>query len=180
MHVCALWLPILVSAAVVWGVAALCWMVLPHHGKDQGKLPDEPALTAVLKAGQVPPGTYAFPYATRQECRDPEFQKRWTEGPTGWLVVMGPMRMGRSMLLTFLVYLVVSALVGYLAATTLPAAAGAGLVFRVTGTAGVLAYGFAFLPGAIWFGRSRAYVVNHVLDGVLMGLATGGTFALLW
>lgn len=180
MDLFALWLPILASAAVVWVVAALCWMVLPHHGKDQAKLPDEPALTAVLAAGKVPPGTYAFPYATRKECRDPEFTQRWMAGPTGWIVVMGPMRMGRPMVLSFVVYLVVSLFVGYLASTTLTAAAGAGLVFRVAGTAGVLAYCFAFLPDAIWFGRSRAYVVNRLIDGVLMGLATGGTFALLW
>ncbi|MCC7139616.1 MAG: hypothetical protein IT460_14430 [Planctomycetes bacterium] len=180
MDLCALWLPILVSAVAVWIVSAICWMVLPHHAKDQGKLPDEPGLTAVLKAGRVAPGAYAFPYATRKECKDPEFTKRWMEGPTGWLVVMGPMRMGRSMLQTFGVYLAVSVIVGYLAATTLSAAAGAGHVFRVTGTAGVLAYSFAFLPNAIWFGRSRTYMLNHVLDGVLMGLATGGTFALLW
>ena len=53
-------------------------------------------------------------------------------------------------------------------------------VFRITGTMGVLAYCFAPLPNAIWFGHSRASVVNNLLDGVLLGLVTGAVFALLW
>ncbi len=44
MHILApLWLPILVSAAVVFVAAGLAWMALPHHKKDIKTLPDEKA-----------------------------------------------------------------------------------------------------------------------------------------
>jgi hypothetical protein len=88
--------------------------------------------------------------------------------------------MGRNMLLSFLVFLVVSVFIGYLAAETLPAGAGAGRVFRITGTAGVLAYCFSWLPNAIWFSHSGASIRNNFFDSVLYGLVTGGVFALLW
>jgi hypothetical protein len=86
----------------------------------------------------------------------------------------------RNMLLTFLVYLVVSFVIGYLASETLDATASKMRVFQITGAAGILAYCFASLPNAIWFGHSRSSVVNGLIDGVLMGVVTGAVFALLW
>lgn len=34
MDLLSLWLPILLSAAVVWIVSAIVWMALPHHKQD--------------------------------------------------------------------------------------------------------------------------------------------------
>jgi hypothetical protein len=180
MELVDLWLPILLSAAAVWIVSALVWMVLPFHAKDYVGLPNEAAVMGQLRSDGVRPGSYAFPYATRAECKDPEYVRRWKEGPSGWMVVMGPMRMGRNMALTFLVYLVVSVLVGYLASEAIPATAGFMDVFQITGTAGILAYCFSALPNAIWFGHSTPSMVSNFIDGVLYGLTTGLVFALLW
>jgi hypothetical protein len=53
-------------------------------------------------------------------------------------------------------------------------------VFRVLGTAGVLAYCFAFLPNGIWFGAKPRAMAMNVIDGVAYGLVTGAVFAWLW
>jgi hypothetical protein len=96
------------------------------------------------------------------------------------------------MLLTLLVYLAVSVLVGYLGWNALPhagVAAGAlseslrpgfAKIMQVLGTAGVLAYCFASLPNDIWFQRSGREVLTSLIDGVIFGLITAAVFAWLW
>ncbi|MEX2218263.1 MAG: hypothetical protein WD749_05835 [Phycisphaerales bacterium] len=177
-----LWLPILVSAAAVWIASALIWMALPHHRKDFGKLPDEAGFTAALRSMGVGPGNYGFPFCEGHSAqKDPEFQRKWTEGPTGFMTVMGRMNMGRNMFLTFIVYLVVSTLIAYLGAA-IPLARGDSFshVFRVLGVAGVLAYSFAFIPGDIWFAKNPRAIVMCFIDGLAYGLITGAVFAWLW
>jgi hypothetical protein len=178
-----LWLPIVASAAAVWMASAIAWTALPHHKGDHKRLPDEAGFTAALRPLKLAPGNYLFPYCEHNAQRkDPEFVKRFTEGPTGIISLWGPMNMnmGRNMGLSFLVYLVVSVLIGYLGAATLKPGADHAHVFQVLGTAGVLGYSFAFLPGGIWFGQYPRAMVMGVLDGIAYGLITGGVFALLW
>jgi hypothetical protein len=93
----------------------------------------------------------------------------------------GTFSMGANMAKSFAVYLVVSTLIGYLAvAIPLPHGAPFSKVFQVLGTAGILAYAFAFLPGDIWFQQSRRATVANVIDGIAFGLITGAVFAGLW
>ncbi len=177
-----LWLPILVSAVVVFVLSFLLWAVLPFHHKDYKTVPDEAGLTAYLKGAGIPAGNYAFPNcATSKEKRGEEFTKRWKEGPTGLLSVWpNNFSMGRNLALTFLVFLVVSVLIGYLASHALGRAVTPMAIFRFAGTAGVLAYSFAFLPNGIWFNATPSALVRNIVDGVVYGLATGAVFALLW
>lgn len=177
-----LWLPILASAAAVWIASAVIWMVLPHHRKDYKSLPDESGFTAFLKVAALPPGMYAFPHCgDRAKSKDPEFEKRWKEGPTGFVSIWPPMNMPRNMILTFLVYLVVSVLIAYLgAAAGIERGAPFAKVLQVLGTAGVLAYCFAFIPNGIWLGQSARALVMNIIDGIIFGLATGAVFAALW
>lgn len=179
-----LWLPIVASAAAVWIASAMAWMALPHHKHDQKQLPDEAAFTTALRALKLPPGNYGFPHCEHNAQRkDPEFVKRFTEGPTGIMSLWGPMNMnmGRNMILSFLVYLVVSVMVAYIgvAAGFKPGMEHA-RVFQLLGAAGVLGYSFAFLPCGIWFGQYPRAMLMAVLDGIAFGLITGGIFALLW
>ena len=53
-------------------------------------------------------------------------------------------------------------------------------VFQVSGTAGIIAYCFAFIPNAIWFQAGWRSIVNNIFDGVVFGLATGAVFGGLW
>lgn len=178
-----LWLPILVSAAAVWVASAVIWMALPHHASDWKGLPDEAAFTSALKSLNLPTGVYGFPHCTaRSQRNDPEFQKRWKEGPTGLLNLWpNNMSMGKNMVLSFLVYLVVSALIAYLgAAAEIPHGASFAKVFQILGTAGVLAYAFAMIPNGIWFNAGARAITMNFLDGVVYGLVTGAVFAWLW
>lgn len=176
-----LWLAILASGAAVWVYSALAWMALPHHKNDFRGLPDEAGAMAAIRALQLRPGNYCFPHAgTREEKRSAEFAARWKEGPAGLLNVWGPVNMARNMVLSLVVNLAVSFVVGYLASTSLTRGADFWKVLQLTATAGVLGYTFGSLPNAIWFGSSRNAVLANLFDGVMQGLITGLVFASLW
>ena len=53
-------------------------------------------------------------------------------------------------------------------------------VFRVAGTAAFLAYGLGQLSNGIWKGQPWGVVIKEVIDGLIYGLLTGGTFGWLW
>lgn len=180
----ALWLPILVSAVILWFAGFLAWMVLPHHRGDWKPLPDENAQMAELRKQGVPgPGQYQFPYCKDSKAmKDPEWQRKMKEGPAGMLVLFRPggANMGMSMVLYFLQCLIVSLFVGYLASRTVPAGSEYLRVFQVAGTAGVLAWAGALPTAAIWFGRSWSSILKEMLDGVVYGLLMAGVFGWLW
>jgi hypothetical protein len=182
MHVplASLWLPILISAAAVWIASFLVWSVLPLHKNDFKSLPDEPAFTAALRGLNIPAGNYGFPDCKGSNRKDPEFVKRWKEGPSGMLNIWPPISMGRNMVLTFVVYLVMSLLVAYIGSLALARGADKASAFRLLGAAGVLGYGFSFLPQGIWFAWGRRALIQGLLDGIAYGLITGGVFALMW
>ena len=180
-----LWLPILASAAAVWIASFLAWMIVGHHKNDWKEVPGEQNFIDTIKRMGIPPGNYGFPEFRKCEGMTKE-QKvaKWEEmqhSPMGLLRVWGPISMGRNMLLTFLVYLLVSVLAGYLGWTTLPhSGAEFTKVMQVLGTAGILAYCFASLPNDIWFQKSLREVVTSLIDGIVFGLLTGAMFGWLW
>jgi hypothetical protein len=178
----ALWLPILLSAAAVWVIAAVVWMALPHHKRDFIGLADEDGFVDYIRSSGIKPGNYVFP-----DFRDPEVmkaektQKALNEGPVGHLSVwQSPLTMGGKMVATFVVYLVVSALIAYLTRAALPGPAGFAKVFRIAATAGILAYSFSFIPNAVWFGSYRRTIVANLVDGIAYGCITGAIFAEFW
>lgn len=173
-------LPIGAAAAAVWVYSAVAWMALPHHQKDFKGLPDEDGFMAFVRSIGLPPGNYTYPHChSKAQRNDPAFLEKWQTGPMGMVSVWPPMSMGRNMILTFVVYLVVSSVIAYLGWATLAPGDSYGRVFQVLGTAGVLAYTFAFIPNGIWFNHGRA-VFTNMLDGVVSGLITGAMFAWLW
>lgn len=177
----AFWLPILLSAAAVWIASAVAWMALPHHKGDHKKLPNEDAFSAYVKSAGIPAGNYGFPHCGgHSKMKDPAFQKRWTDGPNGFLSVWGQISMGRNMVLTFLVYLVGGYVLAYLADSSgLRHGESFMAIFRFTGTAGILAYGFSFIPTQIWFAAYPRTILMNIIDGIVFGLTTGLIFAAL-
>lgn len=186
-----LWLPIVASAAAVWVASALAWMLVGHHKGDWKEVPNEDEFIASVKRLGIEPGSYGFPEFRRLEGMSKDAkQAKWDEmqkSPIGLLRVWGPISMGRNMLLTFLVFLVTSVLIGYLGWNALPHGAAAGearpefaKTMQVIGTAGVLAYCIAGLPNDIWFQRSRREILTSLIDGILFGILTGAVFAWLW
>lgn len=176
-----LWLPIVLSAVLVWIAAAIAWTALPHHKHDWKRLPDENAFLAAIRPLGIPPGNYGFPYCTHGEAKSEEFQKKWKEGPMGLLCIWpGCGGMGKKMVLSFLIYLVIGTMVAYLADHALEPGAAYLAVFRIVGVAAVLAYTAASLPNAVWFNKPANAVVAELADGIVYGLLTAGTFAWLW
>lgn len=177
-----LWLPILLSAAVVWVVSAIVWMALPHHKPDFIALPDEDGFMDHIRRSGIEPGNYVFPdFRGREAMNSEKTQQALKDGPVGHLSLWPtPLTMGDKMVATFVVYLIVSILIGYLTRVALPGAAPFAKVFQVAGTAGILAYSFSFIPNAVWFGSYKRTIVASFLDGIFFGLITGAIFAWRW
>ncbi len=178
----SLWLPIVLSAAAVWIISAVVWMALPHHKNDFIGLPDEDRFIEFLRGSAIAPGNYVFPdFRGREAMKSEKAGRCLAEGPIGHLSLWKPpLTMGGKMLGTFVVYLIVSALIGYLASITVPEVAPFSKVFQIVTTAGVLAYSFAMIPNSIWFGSYTRTIIAHVVDGLAYGAVTGLIFASLW
>lgn len=177
-----LWLPILISAGVVWIASAIVWMALPHHKRDYIRLPDEDSFIEFVRRSGIRPGNYVFPdFRGREAMKSERINKLLEEGPVGHLSVwQSPLTMGGKLVATFLVYLAVSVGIAYLTRVALPGAAPFGKVFQIAGTAGVLAYSFSFIPNGVWFGAYRRTLVASFFDGIAFGCITGAIFAWFW
>jgi hypothetical protein len=85
----ALWLPILLSAVVVFVVSSIVHMALPWHKNDYLKIPNEDAVRAALRPLNIPPGSYLVPRPTDQkEMGSPEFLEKMKTGPVLMVQVM--------------------------------------------------------------------------------------------
>jgi hypothetical protein len=182
-----LWLPILLSGVGVWIASAVCWMAIGHHKKDRDAIPggrEQELMDAITKLG-IGPGNYGFPDFCQHDDlprkeRMEKMKALYDRRPYGTLRVWGEMNMGVNMFVTFLFYLVTSAVIAYLAWAVLPTGTPFAKVMQVVGTAGVLAYCFASFPGDVWFQTKRRAMVMNLIDGVIFGLMTGAIFAWLW
>ena len=57
----SLWLPILLSAVIVFIASSVIWMVIQYHNSEWKKLPDEEAARSALRGAS--PGQYSVPHA---------------------------------------------------------------------------------------------------------------------
>jgi hypothetical protein len=179
----ALWLPILLSAVIVFVTSSIFHMVLPIHKNDYRKLPEEDRVLDTLRAAGVTPGrTYHFPYCTHKDMKSPETVERLKRGPVGLLTVIpsGPPAMGKYLGQWFLYCIFVGILVAYLTGRTVSPGADYLKVFRVAGTTAFLGYSVAQLQDSIWKGQSWGVTLKHFFDGLIYGLLTAGTFGWLW
>jgi len=176
----ALWLPILISAVIVFVASSIMHMVLPYHRSDYKKLPDEDKTLPALRG--IERGVYMFPHCTHKDMNSPEMEAKRKQGPIGIVTIMspGPMNMGKYLGQWFLFCLVIGLFVAYLAAHTLPTGTHYLTVFRVVGTAAFLAYGLANLSNGIWKAQPWSNVAKEVFDGLIYGCLTAGTFGWLW
>jgi hypothetical protein len=179
----ALWLPVLLSAVLVFIASSIIHMVLKYHNKDYTRLPNEDAVRAAIRAGNPPPGQYVMPYCSdMKDMEKPEMKQKYLEGPVALLTVMrsGVPNMGKYLGQWFVFILVVSFFIAYVAAHAIPAGAMYLHVFRIVGMVGFLAYGMGQIPAAIWWGKPWKSALKDLLDGLVYGLVTAGTFGWLW
>ena len=176
-----LWLPILVSAVVVFVASSLVWMVLPHHRNDWEKLPGEDDILSAFRRTGLHRGQYRFPFVNPRD-RSAETQRRIAENPMGTMVVWppGPMNMGKQLGGWFVYLLVVSFWVAYLCSLALPHGVSYRSAFRFAGTASMLTYALAPVPSSVWWGRPWSTTLKEVADGVAYGLLTAAVFGWLW
>lgn len=182
MNVLDLWLPIVVSAAVVFFASFLAHMVLPYHRKDWGKLPNEDSLLEWVRSNKPAPGQYMFPCCENwNELKDPEKKKRYEAGPHGTVNVWpGMADMKRNLILTFCLYLLIGFCVAYLGSVALSRGAEYMDVFRFIGTAAIMSYCLGFFGNTIWFNQPKRPFFNDLIDGIVYGLLTAGVFGWLW
>ena len=179
----ALWLPIVVSAVVVFVVSAMVWMVMPHHKKDFAPANDEDGLMDAVRKSAAGPGMYYFPWADDKEMNTEAYKDKVRAGPVGTLRIRDPkavLDMRTSMGKSLILYLVVGVFVAYMATIGLDAGASYPSVFQVTGTAAFLAYGFVGFQESIWFGLPGSVAFKHAIDGLVYALLTAGIFGWLW
>jgi hypothetical protein len=179
----ALWLPILLSAVLVFFVSALIHMVLKYHNSDYHGFANEDAVRAAIRSGNPAPGQYVIPYCSDMKAMEsPEMKAKYAEGPVGMLLLKpaGQFGMGKQLVQWFIATLVISFFIAYIAYHTLPAGTPYLGVFRVVGAIGFLAYGAGSLVDGIWMGKPWSVVTKEVVDALLYGLVTAGTFGWLW
>lgn len=180
MSILDLWMPILVSAALVWILSAMVWMVFPWHKPDFSPLPDEERIRAVMKG--MSPGLYNVPHCVDQKTMaTPEMQQKYKDGPVAIVTVMqsGTPKMGGKLVACFAYYVVVGILCAYFVTRTLSVDATYLQVFRIAGAVAFIAYGIAYIQDSIWFGRPASLTAKSLLDALLYGLVTGGAFGWL-
>ncbi len=179
----SLWLPILVSAVLVFLASAIIHMVLKYHNKDYTRLPNEDAVRAAIRAGNPTPAQYVIPYCTdMKEMEKPEVKQKYIEGPVAVLSLLRPgvPNMGKSLGQWFALILVISLFIAYIAAHTIPRSAEYLHVFRVVGAVGFLAYSMGQFTSAIWMGKPWRIAWKDALDGLVYALLTAGVFGWLW
>jgi hypothetical protein len=179
----ALWLPILLSAVIVFIASSIIHMVLGYHRRDYTKLPDEDAVMEAMRRASPRPGYYVFPHAPDMKAMgSPEMIEKYKRGPLGFVTILptGVPTMGKSLALWFAYCLVIAVFAAYLAGRTLDGGATYLAVFRVAGTAAFLAFGIGPLIDVIWKGQPWRMTLVHLFDGLVYSLLTGGTFGALW
>jgi len=179
----ALVLPIILSAVFVFVVSSIIHMGVQWHKNDCKKMPNEDKVLDALRAHGVPPGEYVFPNAaSMKEFSSPEMKAKLEKGPVGSLLIRPPAgnSMGKSLLQWFLYCLVVSVFVAYVASRTLRPGTHYLEVFQIAGAMAVTVYALSNVMNSIWKGVSWGTTAKFVLDGIIYGLVTAGTFGWLW
>ncbi len=179
----ALWLPILLAAVIVFVGSSILHMVLRYHRQDYRQLPQEEAVLAAIRGAGAVRGVYMFPFASGPgDLKKPEMQEKFRQGPVGTLTLLanGPINMGRNLGLWFGYCLLISFFDAYVTGRTLPAGTDYLQVFRVAGTVGFMTYGLSQISSSIWGGQPASTTVKNVIDGLIYGLLTAGTFGWLW
>jgi hypothetical protein len=181
--VMSLWLPILLSAVLVFIVSSVIHMVLTYHRNDFRALPREDDAMAALRPLAIPPGDYVVPFAGDPAVmKSPEYQARLEKGPVLFMTVLpnGQMSMGTSLALWFAYSIVVGILAAYVTGRALGPGAHYLEVFRFAGTTALAGYALALAQTSIWYRRNWMATLKSMFDGLVYALLTAGVFGWLW
>ena len=176
----ALWLPILVSAVIVFIASNILWMALPFwHRHDYGQLPDEKTVLDALVPAKS--GQYIVPCVNWNKLSADD-KKALEARPMAFVLMRNPAQfnMGVALGQYFAYAIVVAIFVAYIAGR----ARGVGTpyleIFRFAGTVGFLPFGFRSVTDSIWYGKPWLVTFKEIIDGLIYGLLMGGVFGWLW
>ena len=179
----SLWLPIVLSAVIVFLASAVIHMAPLWHKSDYPRMPREEDAMNALRPLAIPPGDYFIPRASgMQDMRTAEFKEKMARGPVAVLTVMpnGMIPMNRSLAQWFVFLIVVSLFAAYIAGRTLPVGTPYPRVFQIVSATAFIGYSLALCELSIWYRRSWSLALKSALDGLIYGLLTGGVFGWLW
>jgi len=179
----SLWLPILLSAVLVFIASSVIHMFLNYHRSDFKKVPSEDDVMDALRKFNLPPGDYIMPYAGSAEVmRSQEYIDKSTKGPVAFITIMksGPPAMGANLVQWFIYCVVVGIFVAYITGRALGPGADYLNVFQIAGCTAFIGYSLAFVQDAIWLNRNWSATLKSVFDGLIYGLLTAGAFGWLW
>ena len=179
----SLWLPIVLSAVVVFLASSFIHMVLKYHANEVQAVPSEHDVMEALRRFSIPPGEYAMPHADSMAAmKSPTFVEKLNRGPVAILTVRatGPVNIGRSLLQWFVYCLFVSLLAAYIVNLAVGPGTEFRVVFRFVSCAAYIGYGAALWQNTIWYNRSWVTTLKSNIDALIYGFLTGGVFAWLW
>jgi hypothetical protein len=179
----ALWLPILLSAVLVFLASSVIHMFTPWHKGDYLKLPNEDKAREALRALNIPPGDYFMPRPdSMDDMKTAEFQAKVTQGPNVVMTVMPnrPANMGQRLGLWFAYLLVVGVFAAYVSGRALPPGTPYLRVFRFAGVTAFAGYALGIWQMVIWYSRSVGTTFRSSVDGLLYACLTAGVFGWLW
>ena len=179
----ALWLPILLSAVVVFVVSSIIHMGPFWHKTDYPKLDIQDRVLDALRPLNIPPGDYMMPRPTSNaEMRSPEFLEKMKRGPAVIITVLPPWTgsMTTNLVQWFVYSLVVTFFAAYITSRALPPGTEYMHVFRFAGATAFIGYALALWQMAIWYRRSWSMTLKSTFDGLIYGLLTAGVFGWLW
>lgn len=178
----ALWLPILLSAVVVFVISCIVHMVLKWHNSDYNGFANEGDIRAAINAGKPAPGRYVIPFCKEMsDMKGEAMQQKYREGPIGHIVLgpVGAPQIGKFMGQWFVWTLVVSTIAAYLAARVCgfghPHAAA-----KLAGAIVFVAMGFGTVTESIWSMRPWSSSAKFLIDAALYGLGAGLVFLYFW
>jgi hypothetical protein len=179
----ALWLPILLSAVLVFVASSVIHMASPWHKNDYPKMPREEQVLDALRPLAIPPGDYMVPRPrTRQEMGSPEFAAKINKGPVMVVTVLpnGQMSMVRNLSQWFFYCAAVGLFAAYVAGRSLPPGTPYPRVFQMAGATAFIGYSVALWQMSIWYRRSWTITIKATVDGLIYACLTAGTFGWLW
>ena len=182
VSVLSLLIPIALSAVFVFIASSIIHMATPWHKDDLKKLPNEDGVMNALRQFNLPIGNFGMPKPdSMKDMRSAEFQAKYKAGPVAFITVRSSdFSMGPTLVQWFIYSLVVSLVAGYIAGVAFGPGTEYLRIFQVAGCVAFTGYGLAQAHESIWWGRNWGWTLRNMLDSLLYGLLTGGTFGWLW
>lgn len=178
-----LWLPVVLSAVVVFFASFLMHMVLGYHRNDYGKLGNEDVVLDALRKVDVAPGEYMIPRADGPAAmKDPGWIEKMKRGPIAIITVRkaGVPSMAPFLAWWFVYCLVVSVFSAYITGRALGEGVDYIQVFRFAGAVAFIGYALALWQNAIWYSKPLRTVILQTIDGLIYACLTAGIFGWLW